>query len=38
MDKYKKYDEDLDIFPDVSIEPIESITGLDSEELSLIHI
>ena len=32
MDKYKKYDEDLDIFPDVSIEPIESITGADSEE------
>jgi hypothetical protein len=32
MDKYKKYDEDLDIFPDVSIEPIESITGAESEE------
>jgi len=32
MNKYEKYDSSLDIFPDVSIEPIESITGVDSEE------
>ena len=32
MNKYEKYDSSLDIFPDVSIEPIESINGVDSEE------
>ena len=32
MDKYEKYDSSLDIFPDVSIEPIESITGAESED------
>ena len=32
MNKYAKYDSSLDIFPDVSIEPIESINGVDSEE------
>ena len=32
MDKYKKFDDTLDIFPDVSIEPIESLDGAESEE------
>jgi len=35
MDKYAKYDNDLDIFPDVSIEPIESIIDAESEEEEL---
>ena len=35
MNKYKKFDENLDIFPDVTIEPIESIMeGNDDEEES----
>ena len=32
MNKYEKYDDTLDIFPDVSIQPIESITGAEDEE------
>jgi hypothetical protein len=32
MDKYEKYDSSIDIFPDVSIEPIESITAVESDE------
>jgi len=40
MDKYKKYDENIDIFPDVTIEAVEQIpelseTKIDQDQHSL---